>query len=527
MSQGISIDIGTSGIRGQLLDLQRKKVVRTCIMSHNPLPGANVMDHLDFAMERGPALAHEILVGAVRRLIEALRADRLERIAVCGNPIQLSLFEGIEVRDLAFAGENKLRSQGITSPDRSGHIVSGDAIGLGKCVDVIIPPAIRHEIGADALAMMYKSGFLDSDMCMVTDYGTNAEMALKVGDEVFTGSAAAGPAIEGQSITAGMLASPGAISDLVQTPEGWRTMVLDERLEPQEGALISLRGNTMKSRGRRAEGITGTGVIALVYAGLVSERIALPHITGGDIMLDRGIRFNGADLMEAGKAIGAIRAGHLTLMDRAGMDPSMLGTMYMAGASGTYVDAAKAWSVGMVPASARRIVQIGNTSLELAKDLAIDPGLIDHLNDIRERLLAHHVMFASSPVFSNIYVQELAYWTEGMSWERYLRNLDLADIRVPTARCPAPEIERQRRTDIWDIGGSLTTIEPSIHLSGSWDCDRCRQCIRACPEGAISFRDDKFIIDAGRCLGTACRRCEGACPRQVFSYASMGLERTS
>ena len=41
--------------------------------------------------------------------------------------------------------------------------------------------------------MMYKSGFLEDDRnCMVTDYGTNAEMALKVGDDIYTGSAAAG-----------------------------------------------------------------------------------------------------------------------------------------------------------------------------------------------------------------------------------------------------------------------------------------------------------------------------------------------
>jgi methylamine methyltransferase corrinoid protein reductive activase len=525
MNQAISIDIGTSGIRGQLLDLDRKKVMRTCLISRNPLPGANIMDHLDFAMERGPGLAHDILVGAIRKLIRALAADRLERIAVCGNPIQLSLFEGIEIRDLAFAGENKLRSQDIVTPDRSGHVVNGDDIGIGKSVDVIIPPAIRHEIGADALAMMYKSGFLDDDMCMVTDYGTNAEMALKVGDEVFTGSAAAGPAIEGQSINAGMLASPGAISDLMQTSEGWRTMVLDERLEVQEGALISLRGNTMKLKGRRAAGITGTGVIALMYAGLASERITPPRITGGDIMLDRGIRFTGADLIEAGKAIGAIRAGHLALMGQAGMDPSMLDTMYMAGASGTYVDAAKAWSVGMVPASARRIVQIGNTSLELAKDLALDPGLMDHLNGIRERLLAHHVMFASSPTFSNIYVQELAYWTEGMSWERYLQNLDLMGIRAPSTRGTAPNIDRQRKTDIWEIGESLKTIDPEVRLSGSWDCNQCRVCVRTCPEGALSLIDSRFIIDTGRCLGTACRRCEEVCPKHTLSFASMELER--
>ncbi|MDW5563270.1 MAG: methylamine methyltransferase corrinoid protein reductive activase [Methanomassiliicoccus sp.] len=522
--QAISIDIGTSGIRGQLLDLRRRKVLRTCLTSRNPLPGANVMDHLDFAMEQGLALAHEVLIGAVRQIINVLDPASLERIAVCGNPIQISLFEGIEIRDLAYAGKNKLRSQGIEPPDRRGHIANGGSLGLGVDVEVLIPPAIRHEIGADALAMMLKSGFLEGDRCMVTDYGTNAEMALKVGDDIYTGSAAAGPAIEGQSIKAGMLASPGAISDIIHTPEGWQTLVLDDRLEPQGGALIGLRSNALKLRGLRAKGITGTGVIALICAGSEMGRVILPRITGGDILLDRGVRFTTADLLEVGKAIGAIRAGHMTLMVEAGLDPGSLGTMFMAGASGTYVDARKAQSVGMVPALASRIVQMGNTSLELAKDLAVEPELLDRLNDMRSHLLARHVMFATSPTFSDIYLQELAFWTEGMPRERYLNNLASLGVPVPVPPREPTIIERRRRTDIWEVGGSLDIIDISVRLEGSWECNRCLRCVKACPERALTQKSDRFMVDTGRCLGTACRRCEEACPQRRFSFSEMMLE---
>ena len=175
--------------------------------------------------------------------------------------------------------------------------------------------------------MMLKSGFLEDDRCMVTDYGTNAEMALKVGDDIYTGSAAAGPALEGQQISAGMLASPGAISDLVRCPEGWREKVLDERLDPQDGGLVNLRSGILKSRGATVKGITGTGVIALIYAGMRDDRIVPPAIARGDIMLARGIRFTERDLVEAGKAIGAIRAGHMTLMAEAGIGPEDLGNM--------------------------------------------------------------------------------------------------------------------------------------------------------------------------------------------------------
>jgi len=519
--EAICLDLGTSGIRGQLLDVETGKVIRTCLTTRNPIPGANVMDHLSFAIERGQELAHDILVACVGQVVGSLAPSHLERLAVCGNPIQLSLFEGIEVRDLAYAGENMLRSLNIEPPSREGKVIRTDDVGLGFSAELVIPPAVRHEIGADALAMMLKSGFLDNDNCMVTDYGTNAEMALKVGDDIYTGSAAAGPALEGQQISSGMLASPGAISDLVRCPEGWRLKVLDDRLDPQDGGMLNLRSGILKAGGAPARGITGTGVIAVVHAGMMDERIVPPEIIGGDIALGRGVRFTRKDLLEAGKAIGAIRAGQLTLMAEAGIAGTELGNMYMAGASGTYVDAVKAQAIGLAP-PAKKVVQVGNTSLELAKDLALDPGMVDELNALRKELVAHHVMFASSRTFSDLYVLELAYWTEGMPLERYHRGLASLGI-APSGPPGTPIIERRRQKDIWEVGRSLSIIEPDVRLTGAWECDLCLKCVRACPERALDHDGSRFIVNTGRCLGTACRRCEEACPQKIFDHGRLSM----
>ena len=48
---GIAIDIGTSGIRAQSYDLTTKKTISTAITLRHPLPGANVIDHLHFAID--------------------------------------------------------------------------------------------------------------------------------------------------------------------------------------------------------------------------------------------------------------------------------------------------------------------------------------------------------------------------------------------------------------------------------------------------------------------------------------------
>lgn len=525
--QAIALDIGTSGIRGQLIDLGTGRVLRTCITARNPIPGANVMDHLSFAIERGPGLAHRILTSSVQELIGRLAPESLERVAVCGNPIQLSILEGVEIRDLAYAGKNKLESEHVGNVDRRGHVTSAGAIGLPEHVDLVVPPAVRHEIGADALAMMLKSGFLDDDMCMVTDYGTNAEMALKVGDDIFTGSAAAGPALEGQEISCGMLAAPGAMSDLVRTPQGWRSKVLDEGLDAVDGPMINLRSGFSRAEGRMPDGITGTGVIALVYAAMRDERIRGCRIDGGSIRISRRVSFTDADLEEAGKAIGAIRAGHMTLIEEAGISPGDVRTMYMAGASGTYVDPFKARELGMVVPMCTRMVQVGNTSLELAKDLARDPDAVGPLNELRERLVTRHTMFASSETFRDLYVYEIGLWTGDMPVERYRRVLSEHGLDGYLDDRAEASVERVCERDIRDAGSGVEIIDPGVRMTASWGCSGCMTCVRGCPERALSLEDGIFSIDASRCLGTACERCSENCPEHRFDHSLFDVRRSS
>jgi len=522
MAQGIAIDIGTSGIRGQLVDLDDGKVIRTCITSRNPIPGSNVMDHMTFAINYGLEAAHGIMISAVKEVIELLSPDSLERMSVCGNPIQLSIFEGIDIRDLAYAGDNKKRSENVPIIERVGHLTKGSKIGLPD-VDIVIPPSVRHEIGADALAMMLKSGFLDDDMCMVTDYGTNAEMALKVGDNIYTGSAAAGPAMEGQHIRFGMIAGPGAVSDLERVTTGWRVKVLNDNLVTEDGPIINLRSDQRSNDGTMPTGITGTGVVALIYAALANDRIVDGKIRNGPIKITRKIDFDDTDFHEAGKAIGAIRAGHLTLMLTAGVDPKKIKTMYMAGASGTYVDPVKSKEIGLIIPYCETVKQVGNTSLELAKDILLNPAMIDDLNKLRDKLVTKHVMFASSDIFSELYVQEYAYWSDGMPLRRYRRILINYDAEgYLDEKCEIKNLTSNHR-DIVDIGESLKIIDLKNSMTESHECSRCMKCVHGCPEHALELVDDEFVINTGRCLGTACNRCQENCPEKCFDYSRFVL----
>lgn len=526
---GLALDLGTSGFRGQLVDLSTEKVLGTVITARHPLPGANVIDHLNFAIDAGTETAHRIIITTINQIIALLRKPGLEiaRLAVCGNPIQLSLFENIEIRDLAYAGENKRRLLGVVSPDRgSKELSAGRFPGLDVPSDclVLIPPAVKHEIGADALAMLILSGILQrQEICLVTDYGTNAEMALKVGDRIITGSCAAGPALEGQHISRGMLAAPGAISDLQPEGSGHRCLVLNEEMAAEAGEVVDLASGSVLAKGNLpAKGITGTGVVAVLARGFATRLIRLPCIETAStyLHLANGIRFGESDLCEAGKAIGALRAGYLTLAAEAGVRVEEICVAYMAGASGTYVDALKAMEIGMVPPNVKEIYQVGNTSLTMAREIALHPGRLEQLDRVARELRASHCMFATSKVFEHAYLLELSYWTEGLPWEQYRKFAAMYRLpELPPVK-PAACVVKKVARDIMETGAAgIRTIERvgkefSLEVPG---CIGCGVCIEQCPESALTMAENGSIsLAPDRCSGTACRRCEHVCPEKVF-----------
>lgn len=552
---GIALDLGTSGFRAQALDLEHNgKILSTAVTTRHPLPGANVIDHLHFALEVGVPQSHEVIIHAINKVLANLRIDltTVTCLAVCGNPIQLSLFQGIEIRDLAYAGKRKLESLGVVSPKRNAQVgKAADIRGLKLPPDaeVMIPPAVRHEIGADALAMMIQTGMLDKDeIAIVTDYGTNAEMALIVKGTVYTGSTAAGPALEGQQIQHGILALPGAISDVVFEPDAnlkgaglssadqplkgrLKTYVLNDEMIALPGDTVDPETGKVLAKGdQKAVGITGTGVIALFSQGFKARLIHLPRINTMDLELHLPdeIIFTEEDLVEAGKAMGAIRAGHITLCQEAGIRLEDIETAYMSGASGTYVDALKAQELGMIPARVKRIYQVGNTSLAMARDMVRDQQNLWKMQEIADNLRQNHCMFAESKIFEKVYILELSYWTEGMPLAQYQQFLQKYGLPTLVEVLDIPEVIKTVARDIPDLGTMGLQIIADIGEKKTMVFQGCigdAECVLNCPEKALQMkrRGDEYAItiNLALCNGMACRRCERVCKPKGFDLKAL------
>jgi methylamine methyltransferase corrinoid protein reductive activase len=534
MRTGVAIDLGTSGFRAQKIDLESGEIKKTVITLRNPLPGANVMDHLDFAIHYGLDKAHGLSATAVKNILTELGVNlaEMEKFSICGNPIQLSIFQGIPIEDLAYAGERKKQKYHIEEQNRDARIIPlAEIEGFEEAVNckLFVPPAIKHEVGADALALIIKAGMIESnDIAIATDYGTNAEMALKANGIIYTGSAAAGPALEGQEIECGSIASPRTICDVEFEGDNLRCYVLDRDMNTIKGDLVNPKTGEVVEKGElTAKGITGTGVIALIETGMRNKLIVLPKIQtpNGIIHLQDGIIFTNKDLIAAGRAIGAIRAGHITLCAAAGIEMEELQIAHMSGAAGTYMDAAKAHKVGMIPYNASYVSQIGNTSLTVAREILFSEDRLWELQAIAKEIVGTHVMFATSEAFKEAYLLELAYWNEGMAFkmlQKFLKKKKLPMIGEPSSIL---KIDRQVERDIPVLGEEGLEV---LERVGTYltmvieECEGCRKCVKVCPTGALRMEENGTVkIRTDLCDGANCQRCLHACPNDRFKWENL------
>jgi len=510
------------------------EIKKTVITLRNPLPGANVMDHLDFAIHYGLDKAHGLSATAVKNILNELgvKPEEMEKFSICGNPIQLSIFQGIPIEDLAYAGERKKEKYHIQEQNRDARIIPlPEIVGFEefKNCTLFVPPSIKHEVGADALALIVKAGMIESnEVAIATDYGTNAEMALKSNGIIYTGSAAAGPALEGQEIEYGSIASPHTICDVEFEGENLRCYVLDKDMKTARGDLVNPKTGEVVEKGEvNAKGITGTGVIALIEAGMRNKLIVLPKIQTPEsiIYLQDGIKFTEKDLIAAGRAIGALRAGHITLCAAAGIEMEDLKIAHMSGAAGTYMDAAKAHQVGMIPYNASYVSQIGNTSLTVAREILLSEDRLWELQAIAKEILGTHVMFATSEAFKEAYLLELAYWNEGMAFkmlQKFLKKKKLPMIGEPSTIL---KIDRQVERDIPVLGEEGLEVLEKVGTYLTMvieDCQGCKKCVKVCPNGALRMDDTGLVkIRTDLCDGANCQRCLHACPDDRFKWENL------
>jgi uncharacterized 2Fe-2S/4Fe-4S cluster protein (DUF4445 family) len=370
---GIAIDLGTTTLVAQLVDLQTASVlgVRTAL---NPQArhGADVMTRIQFALSAfGREEMRRLIREELGRMVSELAAGHgvPSVVTIAGNTVMQHLFCGYDVTPLSYAPFEPVEMEAAGLSD------------WGTAVKFL--PNLGGFVGSDILAgivatQMHKS----QDLVALVDLGTNGEIVLGNRDGMICTSTAVGPAFEGGRISCGMRAATGAISSVV--------------LEAGEVRCRVLGGGS-------ARGICGSGLVDAVACGLDQGVIQSNGRTGGLIALRDGLQLTQGDVRQVQLAKGAIAGGMRVLLRRFGAEAGDVTALYLAGAFGNYINVASARRIGLLEFEDDIIRPAGNTALLGAKRALFD----DDYRELRERTA--HVPLGADPDFQEEYVGAMTF----------------------------------------------------------------------------------------------------------------------
>lgn len=401
---GVAIDLGTTTLVAQLLDLQTSHVlaVRTAL---NPQArfGADVMSRVTFAVhEGGQAQLQKIIRDQIGKLIRDLvfaaqiDAARIIDVTIVGNTVMHHLFCGVDLEPLSHYPFEPV--------DDGLKVFSAEALGwrLAGNATVRFLPCLGGFVGSDILAGVLATRIHKNDELMgLVDLGTNGEIVFGNKHGLLTASTAAGPAFEGARIGMGMRAASGAISEVSANGAGVKCHVI---------------GNV------KPAGICGSGLVDAIATGLDLE-VILPsgRLVEGSAgvfrtdelkwLLAEPVLLGQTDVRQLQLAKGAIAAGIgivLKQWDEAPPAPHAAGELvrlYLAGAFGNYINRASAQRIGLIKFPPDMVTPSGNTALLGAKLALFEPD--EDYSAIRN--MTRHVSLNEDPIFMDAYVEEMTF----------------------------------------------------------------------------------------------------------------------
>ncbi len=372
MNLGIAVDLGTTTISVQLINLESGKVVSTRNGYNDQIHcGLDVISRINYAAtkERLDDLRLRA-VHSVNRLIEEATTDSRtskESITCCrlsGNTIMTHLFLGLKPEYLRL--EPYTPTMLHTEPLRASEL----GLDIHAQAFVTLSDCVGSYVGGDITAGILTTDIVKNteDICLFMDIGTNGEIVVGNKDFLMTCACSAGPAFEGGGIDCGMRATTGAIDSVT--------------IDPDSGHA---RYTTIGTG--RPSGICGSGMIDLI-AGLFLTGWIDPsgkfnrlrpcpfiHINGRrayytlaearDSCSGRTIILSETDIDNLMRAKAAIYSAASLLLKQMGITFHDISTFYIAGGFGRFLNLDNAMVIGLLPEiPVEKFHYLGNASLQ-------------------------------------------------------------------------------------------------------------------------------------------------------------------
>ncbi|MBW2237797.1 MAG: DUF4445 domain-containing protein [Deltaproteobacteria bacterium] len=408
----IAVDIGTTTIYGQLIDLKTGDVLAQFGEYNGQISyGEDVISRIIYADKpEGLEKLHEVVINTINKLIKKMvkrariNLDEISTITMAGNTTMTQLMLKVNPKYIRLSPY--VPASTLYPPINAIEL----GLALGDHVTALVYPAVSSYVGGDIVAGVMGSGmYRTEELTLFMDIGTNAEIVIGNKDWLACASCSAGPAFEGGGVKFGMRAAKGAIEDFSMDPVTF---------EPMNITI----GNV------RPKGICGSGLIIIAATmfemgvidnqGKFNRDLDTPRIRETDGIFEyvlawkdeteigRDIALTEPDLDNLIRAKGAIYSGCMTLLEEVGLTMQDIDRIYLAGGFGSYVDLEKAMVIGLLPEiNPNRIRFIGNGSLMGAKMSSLTNRIRKDVVEVTKRMTNFEL--SETPSFMDHYVAAL------------------------------------------------------------------------------------------------------------------------
>lgn len=389
---GAAIDLGTSTLAVSLIDLKSgERLGKEAAPNPQSVYGADIITRATAAVGSTNVMQdlQHLIMKKINELLKKLtdNTEHIQHIVLAGNTVMSHLFMGESLNELIMAP--------FEAPITNMQILEAKAFGIdihpkGK---ITILPVIGSFIGGDIASDLLVSEelFSDDKNILLMDLGTNCELVLKTPKGMIATSAPAGPVMEGAGIEHGMLAQPGAITDLIFNKQ--------KHFQP-----VTVQNEATK-------GICGSGLIHSIHL-LWSKGILLPEgrFSSQSSFVDpkKGFAFNEqiklfpGDIRAFQMAKSAITSSWKYLFSLLEIQAEDLDHVILAGAFGHYIRPEAGIDLEIFPSlDKEKFIYLGNSSLTGCEMVLKNKKFTDRVQKIAAK--TEHKEIATREDFQEIY----------------------------------------------------------------------------------------------------------------------------
>jgi uncharacterized 2Fe-2S/4Fe-4S cluster protein (DUF4445 family) len=388
---GLAIDIGTTTISVQLVDLVSDKIIGTRLTYNKQASfGSDVISRIIHAQkEYGLQELHLAVTECLNQIIEELTNEHkidlndVTCISCAGNTTMIHLL--LRIDPVYIRRQPYVPTANFLPTIRASEAeIRINPRGLLSCV-----PGVASYVGGDVVAGVLSCGqYREEDLSILIDIGTNGEIVLGNKEFLVACAASAGPAFEGSGVSSGMRASKGAIQSIKIDPETFRVN-------------FTTIGNTAPC------GISGSGYIDLLAemlrSGLMDKDGKInpqdtTRIRKGKYGLEFVVAFkdessgediliNEADIDNLKRAKAAIYSASAVLVKYMNFEFAQIKKIFIAGGFGNFLNLENAIFIGLLPDLAReKLIFVGNSSLAGARAMLLSSVAMKRAREIARKI---------------------------------------------------------------------------------------------------------------------------------------------